>query len=112
MPYLKGIAGAGKSTIINDVAGRLYEPIDVGSLSNNCERQFGISSFCDKLLFTAAEIKADFRIEQAGEGSKPSLHHTFFSLAPPRTAYRASAWHAWDPQHGVSCRPTVYGRAP
>lgn len=79
IPYIKGIAGAGKSTIVNDVAGRLYERVDVGQLSNNCERQFGLSAFYDKLLFVAPEIKADFRIEQSGE--RAYLPH-FFLLLP------------------------------
>lgn len=67
IPYIKGIANTGKSTIINEIAGRFYEQIDVGSVSNNVERQFGISSFADKCLFVAGEIKADFKIDQAGE---------------------------------------------
>ena len=64
MPYLKGIAGAGKGTIVNEVAGRFYDPIDVGVLSNNCERQFGISAFHDKILFVAGEIKNDLKMDQ------------------------------------------------
>ena len=78
IPYLKGIAGAGKSTIINDIAGRFYEQIDVGSISNNVERQFGISSFCDKSVWVAPEIKSDFRIDQAGERLIP----LFFTHCP------------------------------
>lgn len=69
IPYIKGIANTGKSTIINEIAGRFYEQIDVGSVSNNVERQFGISSFADKCLFVAGEIKADFKIDQAGNSA-------------------------------------------
>ena len=37
----------------------------MGLLSNNSEKQFGLSAFHDKLLFVAPEIKSDLKIEQA-----------------------------------------------
>ena len=47
------------------MAKQFYEAIDVGNLSNNVEKTFGLSAFHDKLLFVAPEIKSDLRIEQA-----------------------------------------------
>ena len=53
------------STISLKVAKLFYEHCDVGVMSNNIERQFGISAFWDKLLFVAPEIKGDLKVEQA-----------------------------------------------
>lgn len=59
IPFFKGQASSGKSTLVLKVAKAFYETIDVGCLSNNVERKFGISAFADKLLFVAPEIKSD-----------------------------------------------------
>lgn len=64
IPFLKGLAGSGKSTLVK-VCKQFYNPEDVGVLSNNAERQFGLSAFFDKLLFIAPEIKNDLKVEQA-----------------------------------------------
>lgn len=65
IPFLHGCAATGKSTIALKVAKLFYEHADVGVLSNNIEKQFGISAFHDKLLFCGPEIKGDLKIEQA-----------------------------------------------
>lgn len=65
IPFLKGMASSGKSTLALHVAKRFYEDIDTGTLSNNVEKKFGLSAFCDKMLFVAPEIKNDLQIEQA-----------------------------------------------
>jgi GTPase SAR1 family protein len=65
IPFLKGTAGSGKSTIVLKVCANLFDKADVGILSNNIERKFGISAFVDKYLFVAPEIKADLQMEQA-----------------------------------------------
>ena len=57
--FLEGVAGSGKSTITKLVK-KFYETCDVGVLSNNIEKTFGLSSLKDKLLFLAPEIKNDF----------------------------------------------------
>uniref|UniRef100_A0A6C0B082 SF3 helicase domain-containing protein n=1 Tax=viral metagenome TaxID=1070528 RepID=A0A6C0B082_9ZZZZ len=62
--FLEGVAGSGKSTITKIVK-KFYETCDVGVLSNNIEKTFGLSSLKDKLLFLAPEIKGDFRLEQS-----------------------------------------------
>jgi len=62
--FLEGVAGSGKSTITKIVK-KFYETCDVGVLSNNIEKTFGLSSLKDKLLFLAPEIKGDIRLEQS-----------------------------------------------
>ena len=62
--FLEGVAGSGKSTITKLVK-KFYETCDVGVLSNNIEKTFGLSSLKDKLLFLAPEIKGDLRLEQS-----------------------------------------------
>lgn len=67
IPFLKGVGGSGKSTIINDCAGKIYGPTHVGILSNNVQAAFALARvYLDgKFLFCAPEIKADWRLEQA-----------------------------------------------
>lgn len=65
IPYLKGQASSGKSTLLMHVCRNLYDLADVGILSNNIERKFGISAFSGKYLFVAPEIKSDLQMEQA-----------------------------------------------
>jgi hypothetical protein len=65
VPFLKGAASSGKSTILTRVCQSLYERDDVGVLSNNIERKFGLSAIYDKLIFIGPEIKADIQLEQA-----------------------------------------------
>lgn len=65
IPFYKGQASSGKSTIILKVCKMFYDAQDVGVLSNNIERKFGLSAFYDKYLFVAPEIKSDLGIEQA-----------------------------------------------
>jgi hypothetical protein len=65
IPFFQGLAATGKSTIILKVIKNFFETVDVGILSNNIERKFGISAFYDKYLVVAPEIKNDLAIEQA-----------------------------------------------
>ena len=65
IPFLKGIARSGKSTLITKVFKKFYEPEDVRTLSNNIERKFGLSSIYDGFMFIAPEVKGDLCLEQA-----------------------------------------------
>lgn len=65
IPFLKGIARSGKSTIITKVFKKFYENDDVRTLSNNIERKFGLSSIYDGFMFIAPEVKGDLALEQA-----------------------------------------------
>ena len=65
IPFLKGIARSGKSTVITKIFKKFYEPEDVKTVSNNIEKKFGLSSVYNALMFIAPEIKGDFCLEQA-----------------------------------------------
>jgi len=65
VPFLKGIARSGKSTLITKVFKKFYESEDVKTLSNNVERKFGLGSIYDGLMFIAPEVKGDLCLEQA-----------------------------------------------
>ena len=62
--YIKGAAGTGKSTIVNEVASKFFDVADVGRLDNNVEKQWCLSNLYDKMLFAASEIKRNFRLSQ------------------------------------------------
>jgi len=64
MPFLKGRAKSGKSTILTQVTKKLFHILDIGVLSNNVEKKFGLSAFKDKFLFIAPEVKGDIGLEQ------------------------------------------------
>jgi NOL1/NOP2/fmu family ribosome biogenesis protein len=64
IPFLKGIAGTGKSTLIK-LAKKFYECEDVSVLSNNIEKKFGLQSIYKGFMFVSPEIKGDLQLEQA-----------------------------------------------
>ncbi len=65
IPFLKGIARSGKSTLITKVFRRFYNADDVSTLSNNVEKKFGLSSIYNAFMFIAPEVKGDLQLEQA-----------------------------------------------
>lgn len=65
IPFLKGIAGSGKSTIITKVCKKFYDSEDVRTLSNNIEKKFGLWSIHDGFMFISPEVKGDLSLEQA-----------------------------------------------
>jgi hypothetical protein len=65
IPFLKGIARSGKSTLITKVFRKFYNADDVRTLSNNVEKKFGLSSIYDAFMFIAPEVKGDLQLEQA-----------------------------------------------
>lgn len=64
MPYLIGVAGSGKSKIA-EVISAIYESIDVATIENTTEKQFGLAPHKDKYIIILSEIKKDFNIDQA-----------------------------------------------
>ena len=65
IPFLKGVARSGKSTMITKVFRKFYGPDDVRTLSNNVEKKFGLSAIYDSYMFIAPEVKNDLSLEQA-----------------------------------------------
>ena len=65
IPFLKGIARSGKSTLITKVFRKFYNADDVRTLSNNVEKKFGLSSIYNAFMFIAPEVKGDLQLEQA-----------------------------------------------
>jgi hypothetical protein len=62
--FLKGSGGTGKSTLCNLVA-KFYESDQVGMLSNNIEKKFGLSGIMPpKVIFIAPEVKKDLALDQ------------------------------------------------
>lgn len=65
LPYLHGAAGSGKSLLTLGVVKQLYDASDVGTLSNNCERKWVLSSLVDKFIFVCPEARNDMQLEQS-----------------------------------------------
>lgn len=63
-PFLLGMAGSGKSTLLSMLQ-NAYPPNKVGTLSNNIEKQFGLSSLEGCFSWVAPEVKYDFQLGQA-----------------------------------------------
>lgn len=59
--FIKGIAGTGKSTLI-DLLRYIFPPDYVGSLSSNIEQQFGLQNMYDKLIWVCPEVKENFQL--------------------------------------------------
>jgi hypothetical protein len=64
MPMFLGTAASGKSTIINMIT-YMYESENVGVMSNNFQKTFGLADIYDKFCFVAPEVKKDFNIDSA-----------------------------------------------
>lgn len=82
IPFIRGVAGCGKSTILMKVVKEFYDKDDVGVLDNMIEKQFGLSSLIDKYIFIAPEIKEDLQLPQtsfqsmvSGEDVSISIKH-------------------------------------
>lgn len=65
IPFLKGQAKTGKSTITTKVVGAIYEEADIATLSNDLEKTFGVSALLNKFIYIAPEIKGNFGLAQA-----------------------------------------------
>jgi hypothetical protein len=59
-----GLANTGKSTLCKVVRELMFDPQDVGNLSNSMERSFGVSALIDKFAVVASEVGQDFSIDR------------------------------------------------
>jgi hypothetical protein len=64
VPFLKGLAGTGKSALLNFIR-EVYEDTDVGIISNTIEKQFGLSAVADKFLAIADDIRKNIQLDQS-----------------------------------------------
>lgn len=64
IPFLKGRGGSGKSTAAT-VIKNFYEASDVGILSNNSEKKFGLQALLDKFIWMCLELKKNIALDQA-----------------------------------------------
>lgn len=64
IPFFKGLAGTGKSSLLRFVIKNFYEACDVGILSNDCSSTFPIENLIDKKIFLAVEIDENFKLPQ------------------------------------------------
>ena len=65
IPFLKGIAKSGKSTLLTKVFKKFYSTEDIKVMSNNIEKKFGLQAIYDSFMFIAPEIKHDLALDQA-----------------------------------------------
>lgn len=64
LPYLLGLAGTGKSTIL-EILNMIYEKEDIGYLGNNVEKQFPLQAIEDKFIFLSSELRDWSNMDQA-----------------------------------------------
>jgi ABC-type oligopeptide transport system ATPase subunit len=64
IPFFKGVAGSGKSTIGNTLM-KFYQKEDVAILSSNVEEKFGLDAIADKMLFVCLEVTKSFKLPKA-----------------------------------------------
>jgi len=62
--FLLGQAGSGKSTILMKILQKWYEEEDVGIISNNIDKKYGIKPHASKFMVVAPEVSESFHMEQ------------------------------------------------
>ena len=62
---LEDFTVAHNSTILTKIVKMIYEPCDVGVLSNNIEKKFGLYALSEKFMFVGPEIKGNLSLEQS-----------------------------------------------
>ena len=65
IPFIKGIARSGKSTIITNGFKHFYDASDVKTISNKIEPVFGLSALVGGFLCIAPEVKSNYSFPQA-----------------------------------------------
>ena len=102
--FIKGIAGSGKSTI-GKLISYLYDASDVGVLSNNTEKKFGLSALVDKKIYICYEVKSDFTLDQ---GEFQSMVSGEQMSIPVKFSTASSVW--WK-SHGIFMGNEIAGWA-
>ena len=64
MAFFKGVAGTGKSTLLN-TSSNLFDFQHVSIVSNNIERKFGLDPISESQVWFCSEVKKDFGLSQA-----------------------------------------------
>lgn len=62
-PFIKGLAGTGKSTM-GKILAMFFPANGVGVLSSNIERQFGLGAIADKDVWICYEVRSSFQLDQ------------------------------------------------
>ena len=115
VPFVKGVAGSGKSCIAM-IAKSFFEPDEVGILSSNCETKFGLSALAFKRAWMCLEAKRDMALPSADFQSMVSGE--FVSVAVKNQTARVVKWQApgimcgnetpgWDNSQGSIARRIV-----
>lgn len=63
--YIKGLAGTGKSNVLNYVVAQFYDVAQVGVISNNIEEKFGLATLADKFVVMLDDIRENFKLDQS-----------------------------------------------
>jgi len=74
VPFIKGMAGTGKSTI-GKYCLEMFEFADIGILSSNIEDKFGLYALMDKFSWVCLEVKERFGLPQSEFQSMISGEH-------------------------------------
>lgn len=64
IPFIKGLAGTGKSTI-GKIIKNFYDASDVAVMSPNMEKRFGLSALYDKFMWICYEVTGDWTLPQS-----------------------------------------------
>lgn len=65
MLFIKGLANTGKSRILLDTVAQFYDETQIGIVSNNMEKQFGLSNLIDKFIVVMDDIRENFTMDQS-----------------------------------------------
>lgn len=118
IPFFKGRGGSGKSTV-GHVAKSFFAPSDVGILSNNSEKKFGLQSLVNKKAFVCLELKKNISLDQAEFQSMVSGEE--MSVAVKNSQARDIQWRSpgllcgneapgWvDAQGSIARRLAIFG---
>lgn len=91
IPFLIGRAGTGKSLILSTICSWFLET-DIGIVSNDQQKGFGLETIYNKFLWVSKEVKSDFQVDQAQfqsmiTGEEMSIQRKF--MTPLQVVWRA-----------------------